>query len=100
MNDREKLIKLIQSAVDGCAEYWAGLIADSLIANGVTVQQWISVAERLPEQKENPVLAVFYGMVNPAWYFSGKWELPSGFITDNVTHWTHMPKPPKGENNA
>jgi hypothetical protein len=36
MTDREKLIKLIQSAVDGCAEYWAGLIADSLIANGVT----------------------------------------------------------------
>ena len=39
MTDREKLIELIQSAVDGCATYWAGLIADHLIANGVTVQK-------------------------------------------------------------
>ena len=34
---REKLIELIQSAVNGCATYWAGLIADYLIANGVIV---------------------------------------------------------------
>ena len=34
---REKLIELIQSAVNGCATYWAGLIADHLIANGVTI---------------------------------------------------------------
>lgn len=35
MNDREKMIELIQEAVDGCATYWAGLIADKLIAAGV-----------------------------------------------------------------
>lgn len=34
---RERIIKLIQSAVDGCATYWAGLIADALIAAGVTI---------------------------------------------------------------
>ena len=34
---REKLIELIQSAVGGCATYWASLIADHLIANGVTI---------------------------------------------------------------
>lgn len=34
---REKLIELIQSAVSGCARYWAGLIADRLIAAGVVV---------------------------------------------------------------
>lgn len=34
---KEKLIELIQSAVDGCATYWARLIADHLIANGVTI---------------------------------------------------------------
>lgn len=37
MGMREKLIELIQSAVSGCATYWAGLIADHLIANGVTI---------------------------------------------------------------
>ena len=35
MNDREKMIELIQEAVDGCATYWAGLIADKLIESGV-----------------------------------------------------------------
>ena len=34
---REKLIEIIQSAVGGCATYWAGLIADALIANGATI---------------------------------------------------------------
>ena len=46
-NTREKLIELIQGAVGGCSRYWAGLIADHLIANGVTfatdnnVGRWI-----------------------------------------------------------
>lgn len=35
---RERIVELIQSAVGGCSSYWAGLIADSLIANGVTVK--------------------------------------------------------------
>lgn len=35
MNEREKMIELIQEAVDGCAKYWASLIADKLIAAGV-----------------------------------------------------------------
>ena len=35
MEDREKMIALIQSAVDGCARYWAALIADKLIENDV-----------------------------------------------------------------
>ena len=35
MNDREKMIELIQEAVDGCATYWASLIADKLIGSGV-----------------------------------------------------------------
>ena len=37
MGMREKLIELIQSAVGGCSAYWAGLIADYLVANGVTI---------------------------------------------------------------
>ena len=41
-NTREKLIELIQSAVDGCATYWAWLIADHLIANGVTFDKDIN----------------------------------------------------------
>ena len=37
MNDRDKLIELIQDAVNGCARHWAEIIADHLLANGVIV---------------------------------------------------------------
>lgn len=34
---RDKLSNMIQSAVGGCAKYWADVIADKLIAEGVIV---------------------------------------------------------------
>ena len=34
---RERLIEMIQSATGGCAKYWAEVIADKLIAEGVIV---------------------------------------------------------------
>ena len=54
---RDKLIELIQNAVGGCARHWAELIADALIANGVTfadvpdnnVGKWISTDEQMPD---------------------------------------------------
>ena len=48
MDVREKLVELIESA-----RYWGSNtseeIADKLLENGVTVQEWISVKDRLPE---------------------------------------------------
>lgn len=35
----DKLVKLIQESVDGCAEYWASRIADHLMENGVTIKE-------------------------------------------------------------
>ena len=37
MTDRDRLIELIQNAVNGCARHWAEIIADHLLANGVIV---------------------------------------------------------------
>lgn len=34
---RDRLIKLIQDAVKGCAKHWAEIIADYLLENGVIV---------------------------------------------------------------
>ena len=39
MTDRDRLIELIQNAVNGCARHWAEIIADYLLANGVIVPQ-------------------------------------------------------------
>ena len=37
VTDRDRLIELIQNAVNGCARHWAEIIADHLLANGVIV---------------------------------------------------------------
>ena len=77
---------------------------DHLIANGVTVQEWISVKDRLPDAggyvvciaKRNP-FSRFMPMV--ARIENNGWVNP---ITEqyisNVTKWMPLPKPQKGGN--
>ena len=38
LSDRDRLIELIQNAVNGCARHWAEIIADHLLSNGVIVR--------------------------------------------------------------
>ena len=51
MDVREKLVELLADAGMGKTE--RNFLADKLIANGVTVQEWISVDDRLPEMGEH-----------------------------------------------
>lgn len=99
MDVREKLVELIESA-----RYWGSNtseeIADNLITNGVTVQEWISVTERLPESgKESVLIALRWGEVDIGWCEDGRWR--SEFVNEyedwEVTHWMPLPEPPKGE---
>lgn len=59
--------------------------------------KWISVSERLPEPKENPVLVYYANSVWAAWKHDNYWELVPGINTTCITHWQPMPQPPKGE---
>ena len=99
---REKLVELIESA-----RYWGSNtseeIADSLLDSGVTVQEWISVNDRMPEvggyvvciAKRNPFSRFMpmaariekNGWVNP---------ITEQYISE-VTHWQPIPQPPKGD---
>lgn len=68
-----------------------GQIEEALRAvPAVSVPQWISVKERLPEPDENPVIAGCepFNVVFMAWYHSKakRWELPSKICCE-VTHW-------------
>ena len=57
MDVREKLVEIIQNSVGGCARNWAEIIADGLIAHGVTVQKhgrWL-LDGRCSECLENPL---------------------------------------------
>lgn len=105
MDVREKLVELIESA-----RYWGSNtseeIADHLISNGVTVQEWISVKDRLPEDSNDgfaDAVLVTDGFVQHMAYFvGGEWRFAeSGEIKEpmwyRITHWMPLPQPPKGE---
>lgn len=111
MNDRDKLIELLKKA-DKIAskklimDYDDAIAdnADYLIANGVTVQEWISVKDRLPDESGE------YVVLNDAAHqdvlmYSEKYKLfnacdflEEDFALKNsikVTHWMPLLKPPK-----
>ena len=126
MDVREKLVELLRNmpvpeiAVFGqrCGKalVTADFIADHLIANGVTVQEWIPVKdEQKPKQlQECLCVCQFEDDQTGEWRFYNvlKWhDVPyqdNGIVniphfTDEgvhgmvVTHWMHLPKLPKGE---
>ena len=90
MDLMEKLVELIESS-----RYWGSgtseEIADHLIAHGVTVQEWISVDDRLPDVGK---FVLIYNEINGVRmdYHDG-----ATFGYYDVTHWMPLPNPPKGE---
>ena len=114
MDVREKLIDLLKQIKYVSVENAANI----LIANGVTVQEWISVAERLPKPPdgwaENPepvlymmkntktIYAGYYGE-GGVWrdkYFRQYADSREGVDADDVLCWMwqhDLPQQPKGE---
>ena len=99
MDVREKLVELIESA-----RYWGSNtseeIAENLLENGVTVQEWISVDERLPEEKVDCIVHYKHAYCNNDGYWAIGFCFYDGekFRTDlayKVTHWMPIPQPPK-----
>ena len=110
MDVREKLIDLLTGhSID--TQQDVEYVADHLIANGVTVQEWISVKDRLPDNKEHDwVLAqvvedngymhipkvMEYRQLRNDWF-----EETYGWLSEHngaftVTHWMPIPpEPPK-----
>ena len=105
MDVREKLVELLTEFY-GCDPMYydvdALAIAQHLIANGVTVQEWISVEDRLPED-DSDVIAYLRtgeeGRIFPANYAKGVWFdcIFNKRVTETTTHWMPLPQPPKGE---
>ena len=118
MDVREKLVELLDIIIQP-GQKTLGDIADHLIANGVTVQEWISVDDRLPEKdgaylvttnsfgdRQSVKLRWFakdgenvdaYDLAGQkdVWYL---YDIECGYVSINsVTHWMPLPQPPKGE---
>ena len=103
MGVREKLIYLLTGySIDTQPD--VEYLADYLINNGVTVQEWVSVDDRLPEYSNDgfaDAVLVTDGFVQHMAYFvGGKWRFAeSGEIKEpmwyRITHWMPLPQPPK-----
>ena len=109
MDVKEKLITMIQNAVGGCARNWAEVIADHLLANGVTVQEgkdtdvptkWIPASEPPKKYRDEygeliPFLVCLDGTDYPfrAMYDGKVWG--DGWGAISVTHWMPLPEPPR-----
>ena len=110
MDVREKLIEILKTKYDHFCDQ-CGINKDSkytenlvsyLIANGVTVQEWIPVDEMLPEEKVNCIVHYKhaycdnddYWAIGICFYDGEKFQMDWSY---KVTHWMPLPKPPKGE---
>lgn len=117
---RNKLIELIIDAKRTGPETgsFTEYLADHLIANGVTIQRWIPVEERLPERNGKYMVCssvrgrkyidcVSFArdlyMIDTYDFHRSKGK--SGFYEydneygfyeyEGVTHWMHLPEPPQ-----
>ena len=126
MDVMEKLVELLTEFY-GCDPMYydvdALAIAQHLITHGVTVQEWISVDDSLPDEHES-LFARYKGtdkwrnamfttisdrvivcaeyengkrIVKTANTVDGVWKVKDIFHPCKVTHWMPMPHPPKGE---
>ena len=114
MDVREKLVELCEylEILPCCATYEEQ--AEYLISHGVTVQKWISVDARLPEEcglyftfgcTAVPVRLLHnfdkdMGKFGVWWDYDtdGKKHPRYRFIeAEDITHWMPLPNPPKGE---
>lgn len=104
MDIREKLVELLKENChfgQKCSGECTGCMADHLIANGVTVQEWIPVSE--PPEEDGRYFVARYDYVTKTpftdilWFERGQWwnRLHCGNFA--VTHWMPMPPLPKGE---
>ena len=118
MDVREKLVELIKDGIrkglrakgDDRLDYSFEDVADYLISNGVTVQEWISVDDRMPDSCGFPCLLCgenSFGQIRVFEGFTGYMERGKREWHSNqkdvdidvwtITHWMPLPQPPKGE---
>ena len=111
MDVRKKLVEIVCDVMesDGCIGHCnhspcfeVERVVNALIDNGVTVQEWISVDERLPEHGGVVLCFMkFGGQRILQWDNVSSWWFGYGHGDDwqkaDVTNWMPLPERPKGE---
>ena len=106
MDVREKLVEIVKKAAysslpSNTEDFHLNMFVMNLLSHGVTVQEWISVDDRLPEPfvsvlvhmpGEEPFPTVHEGFIsNDGFWQSAIFRREPG----EVTHWQPMPQPPE-----
>ena len=124
MDIREKMVELMKTNAcpspfmcdPACRYYGLGdcftyRFADHLVAHGVTVQDWVSVDDKLPPYNHNvlvyrPNMAMeilvdnysgYYGEDDDEWHEGWALYGEDAYGNPVITHWAYFPQPPKGE---
>lgn len=100
MDIREKLVELLKRTEYQFTQTHSLTVenvAYDLFINGVTVQEWISVEDRLPTKEDAKImggylLAIQNGKKPNVWKWTEVAKYPECF-----TYWYSLPQPPKGE---
>lgn len=92
MTDREKLIEMIEEA------YYCSIeeLSDHLLANGVTIEEWIPVSDP-PKENGSYLVATERGGVFITHYWADGQRFSSRGGRTVITHWKERPMPPKEE---
>ena len=106
MDVREKLVELLKEivAIQECGfgdpRPTYETVASYLMSHGVTVQEWISVKERLPQEKVNCIVHYKHAYCDNDGYWAigicfndgEKFQINPAY---KVTHWMLLPEPPE-----
>lgn len=104
MSDRKRLIELLNDYYLTYFQPTNRKLADHLIANGVTVQKWVPVSERLPKENGYYLCVVCVSSVNEhkeyrymiLYWEDNVWiDMSNCFRTRKPLCWMPLPEPPK-----
>ena len=85
---------------DAYAVMWRKEITDALV--NYRKQEWISVEDRLPEEREHVIVFGEDGLVGEAWHKKEGlfWWMDDRDGIAAATHWMPLPEPPKMKGGA
>ena len=95
MDVREKLVELLDTNCGYVDEVEVEVLADYLISNGVTVHEWISVDDRLPDDNDRVIAFRPNEAETSAYKYCVMWGWSVKVSLKQhrgITHW--MPLPP------
>lgn len=82
--------------------YWA-CVAKVICQNDYRKQEWISIDDRLPEEREHVIVFCEDGLVGEAWHKKEGlfwWMDDRDGIAEAARYWMQLPEPPKMKGGA